>query len=201
MKNEITSDLVISHLLGEGEWWYSLALFTDADLVTLLSMMGIENIDPANRTKVIYVLAHRLSESGEFIDMLRSYFNDHFLKPNDIPEHKSELWFNFGDCEAQVSNRLIERTYSDNVDPQIHKDFVLAALTLEQLNSVYTINGNEPECDDRVWLIYAINRMDFTEEYDTFLRQSGELSEAKSEHEALIEFLFGSLIVSEEEAE
>lgn len=198
----ITSDLVIARLLDEGEWWYALALFSDADLAALLAAMGIENAHMVERTKVVYALSKRLAESGEHIDTLRDYFNQHFLVPYNIPEHKSELWFNFGDCEAQVTQSIVTADYDINVDPQIHKDKVLAALTLEQLNSLYSINGNEPESDDRVWLISAINRMDFAEEYDTFLRSSGELSNVKFEHEAIIEFLFGAQIeMAEEEAE
>lgn len=198
----ITSDLVIARLLDEGEWWYSLALFSDADLAAVLAAMGIENALAVDRTKAVFALASRLSESGEHIDTLRDYFNKHFLEPNNIPPHKSELWFNFGDCEAQVTQNIITTDYSISVDPQIHKDHVLNALTLEQLNSLYAINGNEPESNDRVWLIYAINRMNFVEEYDTFLRSSGELSQVEFEHEAIIEFLFGAQIeMTEEEAE
>lgn len=201
MTQQITSDLVIARLLDEGEWWYALALFSDSDLSALMAAMGIENAHTVDRTKVVFALASRLTESGEHIDTLRDYFNQHFLVPNNIPTHKSELWFNFSDCESQVTQNIVTSDYSIDVDPQIHKDRVLNALTLEQLNSLYSINGNEPESDDRIWLISAINRMNFVEEYDTFLRSSGELSQVEFEHEALIEFLFGAQIEMVEEAE
>ncbi|AXG66998.1 hypothetical protein HOU08_gp272 [Dickeya phage vB_DsoM_JA29] len=201
MKN-ITSEAVISRLLNEGEWWYALALFSDKDLATLLQSMGIENAANQPRTKIVLALSQRLSESGKYIDMIRDYFNEHFLKPFEIPTHKSELWFSFGDCEALISHRLINSEYDINIDPQIHKDFVLDALTIEQLREVYNINNiadDDYKEKDRDWLIEQINQIDFVEEYDSFLRDSGELSHIKTEHGAMIEFLFGSAIVEEDE--
>lgn len=199
MTQQITSDLVIARLLDEGEWWYALALFSDSDLAALLTAMGIENSHTVERTKVVYALSQRLAESGKHIDTLRDYFNDHFLKPNNIPTHKSELWFNFNDCESLVTQNIISAEFNTNVDPQIHKDRVLDALTLEQLRDLYTINGNEPQEEDREWLIEALNGMDFAEEYDSFLRNSGELSNVQTEHESIIEFLFGAQVQTEEE--
>lgn len=199
---QITSEAVIGRLLNEGEWWYALALFSDKDLMALLQSMGIENAANQPRTKIVLVLSQRLSESGKYIDMIRDYFNQNFLAPFEIPTHKSELWFSFGDCEAMVSQRLINSEYDINIDPQIHKDFVLDALTTEQLREVYNINNIADEDfkdKDREWLIEQINQIDFVEEYDNFLRDSGELSHIKTEHGAIIEFLFGSAIVEEDE--
>ena len=127
MAQQITSDLVIARLLDEGEWWYALALFSDSDLAALMAAMGIENAHTVERTKVVFALSQRLAESGKHIDTLRDYFNDHFLKPNNIPTHKSELWFNFNDCESLVMQNIISAEFSTNVDPQIHKDRVLDA--------------------------------------------------------------------------
>lgn len=198
MKN-FQPDDVMELLHSEGEWWYSLVFFSDAQLVYVLNLMGINATDEFTRTTMIRAIAQRLTESGKHIDTMRNYFNEQFLVPNDRHYQASHLYSDFTDCESQVTERLVNSEYDCNIDPQVHKDFVLDALTLEQLLSVYALTDSDPEQETREWLIEAINKINFVEEYDAFLRSSGELSSVKTEHAALIEFLFGSMIVEEEE--
>lgn len=201
MSKQINGDLVIARLLEEGEWWYALALFNDKQLTDVLEAMEITNVDCSDRTLVVYLLSNRLADSGKHIDTLRNFFNKNFLEPNGIQPHKSELWFNFGDCESLVQERLLSRTYDPKIDPKVHKDFVLDALTFDQLHSLYVINDEFPAEEDmnREHLLAKIQEMNFLEEYQTYLADADEHSDVKTEHGAIIEFLMGANIVEEEE--
>jgi len=198
MSKSILPDSVISKLLEQGEWWYVLSLFSDKDLKAVMQQMDIGVSDNDSRTVVVAALSNRVMESGVYIDVLRDYFFNKFLLPNEIHKSQSEIWYNFEDCESLLYERLATYTFSPDVSLEKHKRTVLEALTRQHLATLVDLFDGTTTIDSPQLNILrnkAIEGLMFCD----IGSKAVEICGLKlPEHLAILEILFGAKVIEED---